>query len=282
MEYQKRSIKMTIISAIISKFCCAHASDSLLTKVKEDGKYEIIEDKKTKIIPVRHFSGAMALMGISLLTNGFSMLEWLREQAEQANQFGTAEEFAKDISMKLNYQLSRIMSKNKSDKGIGIHFTAYEEIDGVRIPELFFIRNYKNTGYKELIPEGVQVSRNTYDSLPEQLRNGSLGEKECRIAVFNYLENGGIFLFNNGDTEMFNPALRALLDIFRVAVERKQLIVPRTEKAHRRFIQRPIYLVAEIQKNYIKEGYRLVGGKIHNISITPSGNYGTDTEDIDN
>jgi hypothetical protein len=271
---------MTVIATIISKYCCAHASDSLITEPKDDGTYKIIECRKTKIVLVRQFSGAMAYWGLALCSNGFSTLEWLGEQAEKANQFENPEEFANHISKKLNDLLSIIKFENESDKGIGIHFTAYEIVEGVHIPELFAIRNFKDLGYKVLLPEGVQVSRNTFDQLPNSLRDYSLSKIERRLAVYKYLEEDALFLYNNGDPEMFNPAANAIFNMFRVAADRHILKFPRNEKSFRKIVQRPIYLVSEIQKQYVKEGHQLVGGEMHNLSITPTGKYDSDTDEV--
>ena len=47
------------------------------------------------------------------------------------------------------------------DSGIGIHFTAYENIKGNLIPELFLIKNFKDPKYNSLYPDGIRLYRNT-------------------------------------------------------------------------------------------------------------------------
>lgn len=273
---------MTVIATIISKYCCAHASDSLLSTYNNK-TYQKIEYKKTKIVAVRNFTGAMAYWGLAKYRN-WSTLQWLIEQASKSNQFATPEDFAQFISIQLNQILSGMNFKKEQDKGIGIHFTVYEKVDGIRIPELFVIRNFNGTNYNEILPDGMRVTRETYGNLPETLQvvapGIDHGKSECRYIVRDYLENGGLFMYNNGDPEMFNSAAASIQNMFFVAAKRGILDYSDDAKTYRKIVKWSIDQVTKMQHEFVKDGQQLVGGKTHNLSITPIGEYMSDTDKV--
>ena len=76
----------------------------------------------------------------------------LYNRAQEAANYSSAEEFATDLALGLTHELSKMRLNNTTDGGIGIHFTAYEWINGYWIPELkpstpfLDCRRTKNTG----------------------------------------------------------------------------------------------------------------------------------------
>jgi hypothetical protein len=284
---------MTVITTVISKYCTAHASDSLITKEKEsgDGKREVVEQEKSKIVCMRPWRGAMTCWGLAKIGNQWTA-DWLKERAMQANQVADPEEFAVSVRDQLNSALSRMRFRKPLDAGIGIHFTVYEYIDGYRIPELFQITNFRDPPvgsayrYQELYQEGVKVRREAYEAYainnkeeqdkPSRSRHGL---PEYRHELRKYLNEGGILVFNNGDTVMFNAAISGILNMFEATRARGVLDLPEEPATFRKIALWPIDQVCKVQENFVKEGYRLVGGKRHNISITPDGEYDSDTGD---
>jgi hypothetical protein len=88
-----------------------------------------------------------------------------------------------------------------------------------------------------------------------------------------------MLVFNNGDTDMFNIAFGAIDGIIDEA-KRRKILQPRDDpKAHRELAIWPIELVAKVQENFVRYGYQKVGGHLHNLSITPSGSFESDTGD---
>jgi hypothetical protein len=271
---------MTIISTIISRHCTAHASDSLVTRKRNDGIYEILDDKTTKIIPVPRWAGAMAYWGLATTDDGWSTVQWLRKRISQSGQFGEPEEFARDVGNRLNSELSAMRLCEPLAKGIGIHFTAYERVDNYPIPELFVITNFDNTQYSALHADGIHVTRETYGvAFQTPDRSIEHGKPDYRHQVRKYLEASNVLLFNNGDPFMFNTAFSAIDHLFRIAQQRRILKPPTDPKAHRDVIGWPIELVYKVQRYFVKEGYQMVGGKPHNLSITPRAEYESDTGD---
>jgi hypothetical protein len=149
---------MTVISTIITKRLTAHASDSLITPFGKHNKEER-ETQKTKIIPVRHFRGAMSYWGLATTTAGWNTLDWLRDRAGgYARKFDNPEEYAKALRAELNQQFSKISLQEPGQPGLGIHFTAYEVVDGYRIPEMFKISNWTDLSYSAVHPGGPSFS----------------------------------------------------------------------------------------------------------------------------
>jgi len=164
--------------------------------------------------------------------------------------------------------------------GIGIHFTAYEWIDDYPIPELFLITNFDNTEYSALHADGIHVTRETFGvafQIPNRVIEHS--KPDYRHQVRKYLEAGKVLLYNNGDPFMFNAAFSSIRDLFRIA-EQRRILKPTTDpKAHRDIVGWPIELVYKVQKYFVKEGHQMVGGKPHNLSVTPRAEYESDTGD---
>ena len=119
---------MTVVAALITRHSTAHATDSFLTIVKGDGNREIVEDQKPKVVSVKHWRGALTYWGLAQYGQ-WSTLDWLRRQAQVASKFSSPEEFGNAIATDLNEEFTKLPLTNNADKGIGIHFTAYERIN---------------------------------------------------------------------------------------------------------------------------------------------------------
>jgi len=251
-----------------------------VTRKRNDGTYEILDDKTTKIIPVPRWAGAMAYWGLATTDDSWSTVQWLRDRISQSGQFAKPEEFARDVGDRLNRALSAMRFRESMAKGIGIHFTAYEWIDDYPIPELFLITNFDNTEYSALHADGIHVTRETFGvafQIPNRVIEHS--KPDYRHQVRKYLEAGKVLLYNNGDPFMFNAAFSSIRDLFRIA-EQRRILKPTTDpKAHRDIVGWPIELVYKVQKYFVKEGHQMVGGKPHNLSVTPRAEYESDTGD---
>jgi hypothetical protein len=272
---------MTVISAVITQHHTAHASDSFLTTLKTDGSREIIEDQQSKLLYVKHWRGAIAFWGLARCGQ-WSTLDWLQGQGQKAANFPSAEGFADAIAAGLNQELAMLPLSKASDKGIGMHFTAYERISDYWIPELFLISNWTGIPYTDIRQGGVGVSRATYHILKE--KDGVVPapqhrEPKFRIEVHQALVSGTMFRYNNGDPELFNPPANAILDTFFKLMQRGVLSDPNTEKTHCALVRRPIEVIARLLTDFSKEGKRLIGGKLHDICISPDGTCWSSTGD---
>ena len=272
---------MTVISTLITRYCIAHASDSMITERQDDGTYKMVETHETKIVCVRPWAGIMTYYGLASVKElGWSTLEWLRTQANRAEELGSPEEFAQNLAKSLQAELSRMRLKDSLAKGIGIHFTAYERIDGYLIPELFAITNFSGTTYEELLPGGVRATRETYGvAFGVDVRPPEHGLPPYRHQVREFLDMGYFLVYNNGDPHMFNTAFAAIGSLFTVASQRKALLPIQDSREHRAMVSWPIEIVSSTQRRFFREGFRVVGGKPHNLSATPTGQYESDTGD---
>ncbi len=269
---------MTVISTVITQYCTAHASDSLITSLRSDGRLEQREWKKSKLVAVPHWRGIIGYWGIAELGT-WSTIHWLRDQAGNASSFTSAEQFAKDLGGRLNAALKALVVRRPLDLGIGIHLSVYERISGYWIPELFHIRNWADTSYTSLLPQGVVVSRETYATLTGDGDRDKHGDDSYRVKVHLELRGGRMLIFNNGDPRLFNPPAQAILGLMEELRKRHLLANQNRVETYRRLARRPIEVVSRAQADFCKQERRAVGGKPHDLAVTPGGLYSSDTGD---
>jgi hypothetical protein len=271
---------MTVICTVITMAGTVHATDSFLTKLKANGQRELIETQETKIIPVRAWRGAMSYYGLAQVEGHWSTLDWLRDQAIQAGRFGTAEEFAHALAVALKREIARLPLRRNEDKGIGIHFSAYEWIDDYWMPELFHISNWLDPSYTALRPTGVGASGDMYSSIFGQglEQGGTPGAR--RRAVHQAIQSGTLVRYNNGDPMLYNPAANAIQGMF-VELNRRRILRNANDiEVLRSLGRRPVEVVSEIQRDFCAPGTRVVGGKVHDLAVTPTGDYSSTSGDI--
>ena len=271
---------MTVISNIITRHCTVHSSDSLISEFKE-GDFVPIEWEKTKIISVSKYRGAMSYWGLAKSDDyGWSTHDWLVKQSQDANSFSSAEDFAQNISDKLNNELSKMRFPEPYHHGIGIHFTAYERVDDYQIPELFLISNWADTNYTTLRGDGISASRETFHTLSGHPSIPEHRNKNYRLVVHKYLtDNNGMLVYNNGDPTLFNPISHSFQQSFRTLYKRKKLKNDSEIATYMALARRPIEIISKAQSDFCREGQRLVGGKPHDLAITPDGLYESTTGD---
>ncbi len=71
----------------------------------------------------------------------WNTLKWLRSQANNSREHKSAEHFSLAVADKLTKELESRQFLNQRDRGLGIHFTAYEWTNNCWGPELFLISN---------------------------------------------------------------------------------------------------------------------------------------------
>src|SRR5215469_14733044 len=152
---------LTVIAAIITSHFTAHATDSFITIRTDEGTYKVQKSQETKIVRVPVWRGAISYWGLATHDSDWSTLRWLRERAASASRYSSAEDFARTLACDLTTALRVRRFRSPSERGIGMHFSAYERIDGYWVPELFHIRNWENETYSA-VQEGIIVTRETY------------------------------------------------------------------------------------------------------------------------
>jgi hypothetical protein len=183
----------------------------------------------------------------------------------------------------LNEAISKMGFAEPVDSGIGIHLTVYEFIEGFWIPELFLLSNFTGTSYNAVHSDGVRLSREMYHTIVEEESEPrpEHREVECRLEVQKRLhQRGRMLIFNNGDPLMFNAAANAITGMFQELARRRILSDPSRVETYLAIARRPIEVVANAQRDFCKEGARVVGGKPHELAVTPDGQYFSTTGDM--
>jgi hypothetical protein len=261
---------MTVISAVFSTHCIAIASDSYLTAYNTNTeKYEILEKQKSKIIRVEKFCGAFSYWGLAAKSKNskWKTYDWLNDMAKRAQNFDQLSLYAEFIKDQLSSEIQKIDIRKK-DRGIGLHLVGYEEdMNGVRVPELFLITNYTDITYSNT--DEIHLSRELFNKLPEKLkvRSENLSIDDKQLIVKDFLSRGNLLLFNNGDPNMFNPLSKGYNEAMELAKNRNILKDSTDIELYRSIARRPIEMVAKAQKDFYKKDNIIVGGKVHDLVI---------------
>lgn len=270
---------MTVIATMIARSGTANATDSLLTTRGRNGERVPVESQETKVVSVRHFRGALAYWGFAGSANGTRTVDWLRDRATEATQHESPEAFADSVARQLQAWLQSQAVATDPRFGIGVHFTAYERVSDYWIPELFLISNFADL-YTSLRATGVGYSRETLSTVTRTPRSPEDRQHDRRLRVHEFLQRGGWLRFNNGDPLLFNPtadAVQRMLDVARARDALAELTVDRV----RHWTRLPVEMVAELQGKFYRPEVQVVGGRIHDLAVTPLGVYSSDSGDTD-
>ncbi len=258
---------MTVVATLITKACTVHASDSLITSLLPGGTVQAEEWEASKLVPVRHFRGAMGYYGLAAYGDSWHTLTWLRARAAAAAEFPSPQAFAERLAMDLQAELERLGRPH--DVGLGIHFTAYERIGDHWVPELFHICNWL-PGYRGVSSEGMRASRQTWGTISGRSDVGVHGEPQYRLRVQRFLQGEGWLRYNNGDPAIFNTVANALQDAVEHLASRGQLR-PLAVPEYVALARESVELVSVLHRDLGRPDARRVGGRIHDIAITPDG-----------
>lgn len=265
---------MTVICAQISSECTIHAADSLLTQSADDGTVKPIKSDHPKIILLPQFKGAISYWGkVKHEPKGdegnnedWDALEWIVKNANPSS-FASSEteNFCHALADTMSYYLADVLMN--IERGIGLHFTAYEDIDGVMIPELFLITNY--TGFTNTggYPAGPRIisQRQTYFTMTGDLNFKEHHKAEFRKQVQAVLtEKEGYFTYNNGHVLQFCTTAQAV-DKTTVTLRERPLKIVQA-------------MISEQQSR--PENQRRIGAPSYEVVIDPQGNYSSATHSV--
>lgn len=274
---------MTVIATVLSASCVAYASDSFLTSYAVQPtltRRKRTRQDQTKLVRVEKLRGVMGYWGLAR-HGSWSTLDWLRSRTTDAGRF-TPEEFARELANDLSREIGRRVFKSPLQRGIGIHFTAFEYVGDYWVPELFLIMNYDDAGgvtYNKLYPDGVRCRRETYHAIFGEPHSSTHGDGDHRRKVHKELLAGRIIVFHNGDPVLFNPGAQAVQTMTEGLRDRGELVMPNTPRNYRALARIPIQLVSDVQRGFTVPSKRRVGGKIHDLSVTSGGLYRSDSGD---
>jgi len=272
---------MTVISTIITRHHTAHASDSLITVLRPSGLREVVEDRAPKLVRVPAWRGVIAYWGLASYGDDWNTLDWLCGEAGRAHEHPSAADFTRSLAARVTEALRVRHFPSQRDCGLVIHFTAYEWVGGRWVPELFLISNWTDTSYTGVRPTGLQVTRETYATLNNIAdRSDEHGSPACRLAVHEALHNTSLmFRFNNGDPGLFNGVANAILESFLIIASRAPIRDPTSASTHLAIARRPVEVVSRLTADFLVPGRRLVGGRPHDLAVSPGGIYESSTGD---
>ena len=257
----------------------AHATDSFITLRAADGTYEPLESQETKIVPVPHWRGAICYWGLATQEPDWSTLQWLRGRATNAKEHASPETFARALAADLTVHLRRRQFRSSLDRGIGMHFSAYEPVDGYWVPELFQIRNWDDESYST-VRDVVVVTRETFGTT-KGVRERVEQDKDSvrRLEVHKALQEGAMLIFNNGDPMLFNPIAASVLSAMSELRRRGSLRDPTDVKTHLSLVRRPVEIASRLLSDLAPSNRRCVGGKTHDLAVAPTGEMKSTTGD---
>lgn len=273
---------MTAISSIISLPCIAVSTDSLLTVYNSRKKInEIIETRKPKIIRIEKLQASFSYWGLAAKSkySNWTTYKWLCEIAKKGKDYNSLSDYAQFVKTELDKTITNLGIPKKSS-GIGIHLIGYENINGYKIPELFLISNFTDPSYRKV--SNLGVSRHLYGTLPEDFRSNYTATtiEEKQMVVKEFLEKGRLFIFNNGDPEMFNPLFNGFKEVMNLSKKRKCFRNSKDIEIYRALAKRPIEMISKTQKDFYKSGKILVGGRIHDLVIEKNNGKFTSTSGV--
>lgn len=272
---------MTAISNVFCKYYIACASDSFIVELCDGPQggepLKYIEASQAKIVPIERLKGAVSYWGFAKYSSISTLDEIKRVVGDQA--YSTLEEFAVGLRDHFNTLFEKHPAIRKTDRGVGFHVVGYEDVEGTPVPELYLVTNYKSLAYDDL-SDRLGCSRRSYVTLnPEGSGDDDYlkrhSEGEFRKKVYGHLDDGHIIYFNNGDPALFTLAADAVLESMKTLSKRGALESP--ENAWRELAKQPITIVKNLQASFAGNAGKIVGGKVHDLTIMPDGRMFSDS-----
>ena len=270
---------MTVVATLITSHFAAHATDSFITERMGDGTYKVRESQETKIVRVPHWRGAIAYWGLATHEPNWWTLEWLRKRAASAGAYSSSADFARSLAGDMTTALGSVGLQSPLQGGIGMHFSSYEWVEGYWIPELFHIRHWENESYSAVHQE-IVVTRETYGASQNITdRSEADGDPARRLVVHRVLQDGSMFIFNNGDPLLFNPIAKSIFSAMQEIGRRGHLRDASDVRTHLALVRRPIEIVSRLLSDFAQKDLRVIGGKTHDLAIAPTGEVESTTGD---
>lgn len=264
---------MSVISAILTKDFIIVSSDSILT-FEVDGKKLIDDDSytKPKYVSFPKLKCIVSYWGLAYFKVGdqkvWQTYEWLQSKIDKQDDYQNIEEFGMSLKQDLEKIIGQYHLRNPLEYGIGLHIIGFETYDGVVIPELFLLSNYKSIEYNAI--GNLDLSRRTIiDLFKGQIPDMTLLEQ--RKLYLNVLNQQGFGFYNNGDPIMFNLFANTYHNSVLIAKSRGKLKGALDKSFYSKLCSEPINQVSKFQKEFYVEGSIIVGGKTHTISMNSDG-----------
>jgi hypothetical protein len=264
---------MTVVTAAVTSRYIAVASDSMITRRQPDGTYRPEKDRPTKIFRVDAYPAAISFFG-TIDIDGWAVLDFLDRCALQARTISvTLEGFTEYIRAELN---ARIRGRSI---GVGVHVTGYEIVDGLRIPEAFFVTNYCNLQYD--VQNEVKNGRHTYKQLftTEPHPDDALPERRKACAEKLASNPLDFVAFFHGDPHLL-PVFMQAQNVARMRAEAAGWLKDRYgSDLPRALAVEPVRALIAFQDDLCRPEYRTVGKPIHDLVFDAQGVFSSQSGD---
>ena len=262
---------MTVLVTILSQHCIAFASDSFLTRPTRGGRLEVIESQASKLFRVESLRGIAGYCGLAEWGR-WTVRDWLRGRARNPGH-ETAQAFAESLAEDLNGLMRAIP---REQRGIGIHFGAYERVQGDWIPELFWITNWTDPPNQRVRDSGKVVARRESYGLAVQAGMPACDGLEAqRLAVGRWFAASGFQTYNNGDPELFHPVASGFGAALGVLQRRREMPLPTESdwRAWSHVVRAPVETMSKVIRELVPRGQRRIGGRTHDQLVSHRGEF---------
>jgi hypothetical protein len=106
------------------------------------------------------------------------------------------------------------------------------------------------------------------------------GHKERRLSVREALSKENIALqYFNGEPALYAPIAEAVLTAFRLLYSRGLIGDHESHGTHLAMVRRPVELISKLVADFVPRNKRTVGGRTHDLAVSPTGEYKSNTGD---
>ncbi|MBK8225507.1 MAG: hypothetical protein IPK73_31225 [Candidatus Obscuribacter sp.] len=272
---------MTVNLVYVTTHGVAHATDSLIVDLNMKPVHA--ESGKAKIFAIPRFQGAISWHGTAAFPGGWRAMKWI--ESEVASYKGNSPD---ELAGIMAENLTQVFWANTgvvlSERGMGLHFTFYEKVDNLNIPELIWITNFNSiTALGQYKPDQgprFVAQRQTFHTFTKQSDFEHHARDSYRKVVANYLSLLGPLVYQNGDILLTSLSAGMVEQALLNLLVRKEL---RSNDPLENFGRRALYraeIAALTQRVFSSPEKVGVGTPCFNLIIPPEGPMFTDTREI--
>jgi hypothetical protein len=272
---------LTVNCIYITSYGTVHATDSLLV---DQSMARADSSGNAKIIALPHYQGGISWFCRAAFGTEWKANDWLLTKALEFKD-KSPDHFADKLAAALTDVFEEHQGYFFDSHGIGLHFTFYEIIDGMPIPELIWITNFNTltslgSYKKECGPEFV-AQRRTFHDITKNENYAEHHKNVYRHIVRNYVKLVNSLFYHNGDILLTGPSEAITEQLIVNLLVRKDL--PDDITPLKLFGKRALFrteLAALAQKTFSSTNKIAVGAPCFNLLIPSTGILFTDTPPI--
>lgn len=215
--------------------------------------------------------------------NGWRAMSWLESQVNSF-QGDSPDELAESLANELTEVFWANTGEVLQSQGLGLHFTFYDKVNELMVPELIWITNFNSiTALGQYKPEhgpGFVAHRQTFHTISKTVDYENHRKSSYREVVANYLSQVSPLSYQNGDLGLTEPTRLLAEQMIVNLIIRKEL---KTTDPLETFGLRALYraeVAALTQKVFSTSEKIGVGAPCFNLIIPPEGPMSTQSGPI--